>query len=591
MIMEFSRNDFSSRAALATLGVCALPAPPPNAPRTVQHAPYIHEILGHAGICYSPVAFEDIGERLSGLQLLVTVGERTFEAPFEEQLSQWVRGGGTWISIGGLCGMGDLLGAAYTPAAYSLWASGLRALGEGFLDARESTHPILADLPLPLHFFSGIAVTVTTAEVVASVLDAHHRPTGQPAVLARTVGKGACILLTPDITGSVVRIQQGMAVTRDGVPAPDGTGPVTDSVLKTDDGQVLDWLLDREPVPGVPGLSVFLQPVADQWRGIVLRAIFHAASERNLSLPLLWYYPRDLPALGHISHDTDGNKPEQGWLLLQTMREAQAISTWCVIMPGYAPDIITAIIADGHELATHFDSMTDGCPWGEQYFDVQWRQLSEMFGPDHRPTTNKNHYLRWEGDTEFFTWCIKRGITLDQSKGASKTGEAGFNFGTCHPYRPVAPDGTVLPIHELPTPTQDLRVFAPAEIVPPLLESVKRQYGILHLLFHPAHIDKPGVADSIKNAVALGRENGLEWWTGREIADWEDARRKTKWSSMKDGFTLTAEAALAGATLLCLLPTGASAEETTTRWGFDFQTVTCDLAGGETLRITGENKA
>ena len=589
--MEPSLNVIRLYATLATLGVCVLPAPHPNAPRTIQHAPYIQEILGHAGIGYSPVAFEEIEERLTGLQILLTVGEKAFDAALGETLERWVRDGGTWISVGGLCGMGQLIGAEYTPAAYSLWAGGLRALGEGFLDARESTHPILADLPLPLHFFSGITVTATTAEVLASTLDAHHRPTGQPAVLTRTVGRGASFLLTPDITGSIVRIQQGVAVTRDGVPAPDGTGPVTDNVLKSDDGQVLDWILDREPVPGVPGLSAFLQPVADQWRGIVLRSIFYAASERNLSLPLLWYYPKGLPALGHISHDTDGNRPELGWRLLQTMREAHAHSTWCVILPGYSSEIIGAIIADGHELATHFDSMTEGCPWGEPYFDAQWRQLSEMFGPDHKPTTNKNHYLRWEGDTEFFDWCISRGITLDQSKGASKTGEAGFNFGTCHLYHPVAPDGTLLPIHELPTPTQDLLVFAPTEIVPPLLRSVKAQYGILHLLFHPAHIDKQGVADSLKNAVALGRENGLEWWTGRQIADWEEARRKARWTVSENGLTLTADTALAGATVLCLLPTGASAEGTIQRWGFNFQTVTCDLAGGETLRITGENKS
>ncbi len=599
--MESSANvdhtdHAENAAAIALLGVCALPAANPNAPRTAHHASYIHEILGHAGVCYTPVAFEDIGEKLSGLRILLTVGEKAFDDPLKERLERWVREGGTWISIAGLCGMGDLLGAEYAPATFSLWGGSLRALGEGFLDARENAHPVLADLPLPLHYFSGIAVTATGASVAATVLDAHHRPTGQPALLTRTVGRGQCLLLTPDITGSVVRIQQGVAVTRDGVPAPDGTGPVSDGVLKSDDGQVLDWLLDREPIPAVPGLSVFLQPVADQWRGIVLRSLFYAASEQNLILPLLWFYPNDIPALGHISHDTDGNKPEHGWMLLETMRAAEARSTWCVIMPGYTPDIIRAIIADGHELATHFDSMTEGCPWGESYFDAQWRQLCEMFGPDHKPTTNKNHYLRWEGDTEFFDWCIKRGITLDQSKGASKTGEAGFNFGTCHPYRPIAPDGTLLPIHELPTPTQDLLVFAPAEIVPPLLESVKGQYGILHLLFHPAHIDKPGVADSLKDAVALGRENGLEWWTGREIVQWEAARRQSQWEFGSETASMTANAALNGATLLCLSPGGAlvsvdgqTATETVERWGFRFQTVTRDLAAGETVRITVEN--
>jgi hypothetical protein len=140
-------------------------------------------------------------------------------------------------------------------------------------------------------------------------------------------------------------------------------------------------------------------------------------------------------------------------------------------------------------------------------------------------------------------------------------------------------------------------IFAPPEIIPPLLDGVRRQYGILHLLFHPAHIAKPGVADSIKNAVALGREQGLEWWTGRQIVGWEEARRQSRWEIGSGGASLTAGAAMNGATFLCLAPRGATtiingqaATETTERWGFEFQTVTGDLAEGETARITMENQ-
>src|SRR5688500_20191428 len=80
-----------------------------------------------------------------------------------------------------------------------------------------------------------------------------------------------------------------------------------------------------------------------------------------------------------------------------------------------------------------------------------------MFGGE-KPVTNKNHYLRWENDTDIWDWCAKHGIGLDQSKGASKTGEAGFNFGTCHTYFPARFDGSVIDVLELPTPTQDLFV-------------------------------------------------------------------------------------------------------------------------------------
>jgi peptidoglycan/xylan/chitin deacetylase (PgdA/CDA1 family) len=334
----------------------------------------------------------------------------------------------------------------------------------------------------------------------------------------------------------------------------------------------------------VEGLSAFLHPVADQWRDVVLRAIFHAANRQRVPVQLLWLYPRNLPALGHISHDTDGNDPSLARMLLDVLGEADIRSTWCVILPGYAPELIESIRSAGHELAIHYDAMTPGCDWGKEIFDLQWARLCEMFGTE-KPVTNKNHYLRWEGDTEFFEWCVARGIRVDQSKGASKTGEAGFNFGTCHPYRPVSPDSQVLNIHELPTLTQDLNVFAPDEIAAPLLDAALTHYGILHLLFHPAHIAKPSVSKALIVSVRKGRDRGIEWWTARDISRWERARRSARWAALPDGtVTLTAGDELIDATTMVLLP-GNDAGAGQNRWGFSFKVNTRTIAAGETVRI------
>ncbi len=391
-------------------------------------------------------------------------------------------------------------------------------------------------------------------------------------------------------------------MTRDGVSAPDGTAPVSDGILKSDDGAVLDWLLDREPVPGVHGLSAFLQPIADQWREVVLRVLFELATKQNVPLPLLWLYPRALPALAHLSHDTDGNDPDKARQLLDTLAVADVPATWCVIAPGYEKDLIDTVRRAGHELATHYDALSDGCHWGREPFDAQQRFLRELFGEE--PVTNKNHYLRWEGDTEFFEWCAQGGLLMDQSKGASKTGEAGFNFGTCHPYQPVAPNGRVIPVLELPTPTQDLHVFAPEELAAPLMAAAERHHGILHLLFHPAHIDKPQVADSIIRVVRTAQERGLEWWTARQISAWERARRQVTWSDYRSGpeqtqVTLCAHSALKDATLLWLCPKssgqaavdGASLSAKRVHfWGFPFEAVVMDLAedSAYTLRLRSE---
>jgi hypothetical protein len=244
---------------------------------------------------------------------------------------------------------------------------------------------------------------------------------------------------------------------------------------------------------------------------------------------------------------------------------------------------MAAIREAGHELAMHYDSMDH--PWSESEFDSQWRGLTDLFD-GHLPATNKNHYLRWEGYTDVLQWCEARGIRMDQSKGASKTGEAGFNFGSCHPWYGVTHSGKRIEVLELATVTQDLLVFAPAAIMHPLLAAVLAHYGVLHLLFHPAHIDRPGVAQSLLDAVNLARANGLEWWTGEQISCWEQMRRTVRWSAGVEGpLSLTSEWPLKEATLLFLLPDPLSVKvgdqeitpQPVERWGFFFQSAVLDI--------------
>src|SRR5439155_25920768 len=172
--------------------------------------------------------------------------------------------------------------------------------------------------------------------------------------------------------------------------------------------------------------------------------------------------------------------------------------------------------------------MTPGHHFTEAEFDRQFDALKKLFNGE-QPVTNKNHYLRWEGDCELWDWCVKHGIQLDQSKGPSKTGEAGFNFGTCHPYFPVTFDSRMIDVLELPTLTQDLVVFAPRALLDGLIDGVKRVHGVLHLLFHPAHQHRPEVREALKSAIERAKREGMEWWTGRQINQWERARRGVLW--------------------------------------------------------------
>jgi hypothetical protein len=121
---------------------------------------------------------------------------------------------------------------------------------------------------------------------------------------------------------------------------------------------------------------------------------------------------------------------------------------------------------------------------------------------------------------------------------------------------------------------------------------------VLHLLSHPAHVRKPGVAEALVRALRTVRDAGLEWWTAQEIDRWERARRGFTWdryeasgSGVKIGFT--AGDAMRGATILWLGDRLAAAaangapvsSRRLTRWGFEFLSVELDAGAGESVTM------
>jgi hypothetical protein len=578
---------------LIPLGFCLLPEKPRHIGRSVIYPHYMHEILSHAGLFYETISLENLEEKLPSLQILITVGETEFSGNFKTALTSWVDGGGAWISIGGVCGMSDLLGVEVLPVSYQGWSLGVSSVGEGYLQKIHKTHPVLKHVTLPLHFFGGIAAKNTHGNLLAEILDVHQRKTRRAAVVESDKGKGHCLFIAPDVTGTVVRIQQGIAVTRDGIPAPDGTAPLNETVLKCNDGIVLDWIFDRRGIKGIDGYKAFLDPISDLWREIVLRSIFHLAQIQEIALPLLWLYPRNKPAMAHMSNDTDQNDPERARRLLHVLDNAGIHSTWCIILPGYEKSLIGNIRENGHELAMHFDALEDNKrSWSESEFQKQFQDLTRLFD-GRKPLTNKNHYTRWEGDTEFYDWCERYGIKFDESKGPAKTGDVGFLFGTCHPYLPLDPRGRTIDVLELPFLTQDLVLTAPRELGDASLLSVLKCHGIAHFLFHPHHIIRKDIEDALIYIVEKAKSLDMEWWPAWKINAWERARRNASWSHYRkteksSGVTFRSAESLDQATMLWLLPSEAKGtlngrtlkSDTVIRWGFPFQAMTFDAPAG-----------
>ncbi|HSV72554.1 MAG TPA: hypothetical protein VLH79_02205 [Chthonomonadales bacterium] len=552
-----------------TIGLCVAPDPPPNAARSCSCPAYAREILAHAGLFMEEVQPGGLEAWLrdGASRVLLMAGDHRLGETQAAALECWCAEGRALVGVGSAMEAGGVWGVEpeNPPAG---WAVGAMTAGEGYIEPIEPEHPIMAGLRSRLHHFNGAAVRAVQATAIARLLDSHARPTSRAAVTVRHIGRGAAVLIAPDLPGAVEAIQFGRHIDRDGVPAPDGTAPLSDGVLKAEDGIVLDWTLDRDTVPGVP-YPLFLHPVADELREVLLRAILFAARAVRAPLRLLWRHPDGAPARAHLSHDSDGNDPGAGLALLEVVRDLGLRNTWCIQPPGYPRSFCEELLSAGQEIALHFDALEqgEGSLWTEDCLARQYEAITRLAAPQP-VVTNKNHYTRWEGRTGFLRWCAAQGIRCDQSRGPTKRGDSGFPFGTALPHFAMEADGSAIDCLELGFLSQDFVVTLPLAAMEPLVDSVARVHGIAHVIFHPAHIRSPGVEAGLRAFVDACRRREMPLGTAAEIAGWERARRSARLTRCAAGWQLEAPAPLQGATVLSLLPEGAPAD--VERWGFGF---------------------
>ena len=551
---------------------------------------YITEILRHAGLFFeqrSPSQLDSLVERCCAILLLA--GNLPLTPEQCKLLAALVEQGNSLIGMGGTSGLDEVFGI-----------SGTSPLAEGWMKVTAGDHAVTAGLRSSLHVFGGCAAKPASATSLADAEWGVQPAVKGSAILENRFGQGRAILLAPDLIFSIVHMQQGVPVLQDGKPAPDESARVDEGILKAEDGLVLDWQRDRSAMQPDGG-PVFLEPITDELREIILRSIFHAAQQQGVALPMLWYWPQGLKAVGHISHDSDGNDPKKAEAMLEAMNRCKIKSTWCILYPGgYPRPFYDALKAQGFEIALHYDAHTGGqqTSWSKENFMMQHQWLLQEAGLE-QIESNKNHYTRWESRLDFFRWCEEAGIHSDQTRGPSKKGTIGFPLGGSQPYFPLddqADPPRFLDVLEVNMLTQDLVVVCPREYGRQLLDSALRHHGVAHFLFHPAHILKPGVADALGDLVDYGRSQGLEWWTSEQIYRWEKLRRGVEARfDASDRLTLRAAEPLPQATLLVLNPgesprplslNGRPAEsQRWTVYGFEFQAVTTDLAGEVALRI------
>lgn len=536
------------------------------------YARYTEEILRHAGLACAPVNRADLTAATLQVDLLLLVGSPVLAQAERQAIADWVAAGGALVVTGGTCRLDGLLGARETAP-----------IAEGYL-AVDPAHPVTRSLTSSLHVFGGHGLQALHGTSLGRWQDENRALTDADAVVVNRCGRGVTVAIGPDLPHSVLQIQQGTPVWADGQPAPDGTAPIDEGILKCDDGVVLHWEHDRErqalteAMPDCPGKHPnyplgdtpwFMQPVADELRELLLQAIGWAAAESGKAVPALWYWPQGLQAVGLLSHDSDLNQDASARTTLEVLADLGINSTWCIMTGPTWPDRFTretyeAIKAAGHEIALHYNALPlDGGFWSEAEFYRQVAWVKQEAGVATL-TSNKNHYTRWEGKLEFFRWLEKAGIQSDQSKGPSKKGNVGYMNGSCQPWFPFdGEEQRFFDVLEVPLQTQDLWLTAPAIIQDQIIAMAIKHHGVAHFLYHQIHIHRrPEVKAALIDTITAGRAAGLQWWTGAQINHWERLRRQvtvTADMASAESITLTVQSpeAVAEAEVAVIVPNGA----------------------------------
>lgn len=482
---------------------------------------YIKEILRHAGFSYETIDKTSLSSSNIPCKILVLPYNVSFSPQEKEKIKGFVASGGILIGIGGSSGLEEIFGVR------SLG----KAVDEGYIKIIDKNHPITSNLTSSLHVFGEIplySVVDERAEVLAKIRDSMGANLENPAIIVNRYFEGLAILLVPDLISSIVRIQQGKSVTCD------GPWPVNDGILKADDGAILNYTTDREEVSGH---EVFLHPIADEEREIILKSILYAAWDKGIPLPFLWYWPGETMAVALYSHDSDGGDELKANLLLSNLSALGVRSTWCILHgEGYSKSFYEDLKARGYEIALHYNALPPKHSWSKEGFIAQFDAVSAESGA--RIISNKNHYLRWEFWTDFYRWCEEKGIELDQSKGPSKAHNLGFLFGASHPYFPIddwSSRNRFLNVLEVALHDQEMWRGWPDNEVIEVLNSFTyqsyRHYGVAHHLFHPAHIQ---ITHQILKATVefTGSLDHMSIWTAKEINEWERKRREVSFQSI-----------------------------------------------------------
>jgi hypothetical protein len=534
---------YRDQDSIASLGVVLDGSAAPQAWVRGEEAWFLYhrEVLGHLALAYDTYRLAELDRACARHLVLLLPTVPALVGDHVRTLTRWVSSGGGLIICGDPGPLAELAGA---------WAD--VTVEEGHVTCAP-TGPWQPAPDVALRAFGGTTLqpsgdAATLAEWVRDPGGLGGQAGQATAVTTRAVGAGMVTTFGVDVWQTLVRIHQGWPVTGDGVPPEDGTAPVDEGILKCDDGIALSYERDRGLAPTAKAFStpfryetppsgpapMFHRPHADMWRDVFAAVLFWTMEKVGRPAGWLGYWPVGIPAVAHMSHDSDGNTDDSARAALDAFEAADVRVTWCFLHPGgYSAEIYKDVIAAGHEPALHYNAMaeSDLAYWGEDYLAAQLTWVRQVTGTDSI-VSNKNHYTRWEGWAEFYLWCERLGIQIDQSRGPSKQGNVGFPFGTCHVTFPMsdrAHGNRLIGVLSLPMQTQDLWLTNVIDNRAVFLDQALEHHGVAHFLFHGRNIvAHEEVRNAVLETVAEGRRRGMPWWTSAEINAWERKRRHVR---------------------------------------------------------------
>ncbi len=483
---------------------------------------YVGEILDHIGAPFEWVYTADENQLLKYDCVIVAACDEAGDKI--KGLKAFMKNGGTLVSFSGL---------NFLAHEFGMTTDALIEKGYAHVEGEGTTE-------VPLRFFNSVPWIGERAVVTSGKVTAGNE--SSPLYQSFSYEKGKLCRWAVDIPYTIVTLQQGgNPVTKDGVPALDGTANLDEGILKADDEFALDWELDRVKSP--TGISYFPHPYADLWKEVFFSQLVKELLHEGSTLPFKGYWPEHIDQVAMISFDSDTNNDQSAYTTLDLVKQTDVRATWCIIEPGYSPEIYPELMDAGQEIALHYNALEkENGVWSEEEFKRQADWLKKATGKT-TVISNKNHYTRFEGWGEFFKWCEENGIQSDESRGPSKKGNIGMLFGTCHPYFPISwhdEENRNYDVLEIGFLTQDLNhhSLADTSVIKPFLAAVKQVNGVGHFLFHQIHLyTQPAVREAFVELIETARSEGFTFWTGCEINGWERERRTVKITGLSNTLT------------------------------------------------------